>query len=169
MQQVKNIVKGPYEPQDNTVIWIDTSNPDAPIAKVHSNGEWKAVSGVDNLPTVLNEIVDSLAKQASSNPVDSIYLSPVDTPNEDDTEEQAAVKLGLTIEQLRALFDGKLKYITVTNSIVIPEDGLYICIPAIESNGKYLYFYKGQEAMNAIYSLHQGEYQGEYYYSMTEY
>lgn len=26
MQQIKNIVKGPYEPQDNTVIWIDTSN-----------------------------------------------------------------------------------------------------------------------------------------------
>lgn len=41
MQQIKAIVKGPYEPQDNQVLWIDTSNPDEIVEKVFEGGEWK--------------------------------------------------------------------------------------------------------------------------------
>jgi len=41
MQQIKAIVKGPYEPEDNQVLWIDTSNPDKITEKVFEGGEWK--------------------------------------------------------------------------------------------------------------------------------
>lgn len=101
MQQVKNIVKGPYEPQDNTVMWIDTSNPDAPIAKVHSNGEWKAVSGVDNLPTVLNEIVDKVTDLSAN----SIIIPDIfeEIQFEHKTRDEAKTILGISEEELIAL------------------------------------------------------------------
>lgn len=43
MQQIKAIVKGPYEPKDNQVLWIDTSDPDKIAEKVFEGGEWKVV------------------------------------------------------------------------------------------------------------------------------
>jgi len=67
MQQIKNIIKGPYEPQDNTVLWVDTGNPDAPVEKIFCNGQWTATSGSGTEPveSTANKVTEITAESTN--------------------------------------------------------------------------------------------------------
>ena len=43
MQEIKTIIRGPYEPNDIHALWIDTSDIKLPLCKVHENGKWEVV------------------------------------------------------------------------------------------------------------------------------
>lgn len=45
MQEIKTVIRSPYEPNDVHALWIDTSNIDSPIVKVHENGKWQGIGG----------------------------------------------------------------------------------------------------------------------------
>ena len=45
MKQIRTTIESPYEPNDNGALWLDTSNPDAPILKAFTNGKWQATIG----------------------------------------------------------------------------------------------------------------------------
>lgn len=64
MQQIKAIVKGPYEPEDNQVLWIDTSNPDKITEKVFEGGEWKVVQ--QDYIIIKPEYADSIQNDAAA-------------------------------------------------------------------------------------------------------
>lgn len=118
----------------------------------------------------LKDILYFLVENAGGNSaIDAITISPTDHPNDEDTEAQAAAKLGITVEQLRSLFDGKLKYITIEGSTDdIINDGYYLCIFWELNTTKRLYFYPAADTpLQAAYNFMQGQ-DGGYYYSFGE-
>lgn len=58
MKQIRTTIEGPYEPNDNGALWLDTSNPDAPILKAFTNGKWQATIGGEKVTEIDSDSTD---------------------------------------------------------------------------------------------------------------
>lgn len=72
MKQIRTTIESPYEPNDNGALWLDTSNPDAPILKAFTNGKWQATSGTGTEPV---ESTANKVTEISSESTDEQYPS----------------------------------------------------------------------------------------------
>lgn len=55
MKQIRTTIESPYEPNDNGVLWLDTSNPDAPILKAFTNGKQQATIGGEKVTEISSD------------------------------------------------------------------------------------------------------------------
>lgn len=58
MKQIRTTIESPYEPNDNGALWLDTSNPDAPILKAFTNGKWQATIGGEKVTEISGDSTD---------------------------------------------------------------------------------------------------------------
>ena len=47
---IEKVVKSPFPPERNNVVWIDTSNRRMPLIKVWSKQRWRLIGGMDGFP-----------------------------------------------------------------------------------------------------------------------
>lgn len=101
MQQIKAIVKGPYEPEDNQVLWIDTSNPDEITGKVFEGGGWKSAAGaVEGLSNLVNKYVVEVDSSLIGRPLSADELQKLDnTPIALFYNDRSYVKVSATDAQ----------------------------------------------------------------------
>lgn len=80
MKRFRDIIESVDTPENENVLWLDTSNEDAPVLKYFRNGKWVELAGGGGPtpgPTVLTDYYyyGSLTNRITSATIDVSYLS----------------------------------------------------------------------------------------------
>lgn len=77
MQTINKIIASPFEPDATNILWLDTSNGDAPVLRFCNNGGWKEVKSEDTpRPIVLTDMPTD--ESASLSALAAIGLTPAE-------------------------------------------------------------------------------------------